>query len=141
MALAQRRNRVLILGGGGGITTREALRYADVTAVTTVDADDTMVHFGKNLDAVVKFNQGALNDPKVETMTQDARAFVESKPDRWDVIIVDLPEPSTDSPSQRRCFSQEFYKLLADRLEPGGVVGIACANPSWMPASHSQPAT
>jgi spermidine synthase len=133
MALAQRRNRVLILGGGGGFTTREVLRYEDVEAVAVVDFDAMMFEFGKSLEAVVKFNKGALNDPKVETVIQDARAFVESKLDRWDVIIIDLPEPSTDSPSLRRCFSQEFYKLLADRLEPGGVVGIACANPSWMP--------
>lgn len=133
MALAGRRKRVLLLGGGCGITAREVLRYPEVTEIVAVDIDDTMVRFGKNLDALVKFNKGSLHDPRVKTVVQDARAFVEESRGRWDLIVVDLPEPTPAVPALGRCFSQEFYQLLADRLEPGGVVVVACANPTWMP--------
>lgn len=133
MALAERRERVLLLGGGCGITAREVLRYKEVAKIVAVDIDDTMVQFGKNLDALVKFNKGSLHDPRVETVVQDARAFVEGSRERWDLIVVDLPEPTPAVPELGRCFSREFYQLLADRLEPGGVVVVACANPTWMP--------
>lgn len=133
MALVERRERVLLLGGGCGITAREVLRYNEVAEVTAVDIDDTMVQFGKNLEALVRFNKGSLHDPRVKTVVQDARAFVEESSDRWDLIVVDLPEPTPGVPELRRCFSREFYQLLAERLQPGGVVVVACANPTWMP--------
>lgn len=133
MALAAGRRRVLILGGGGGITTREVLKYPEVKAVTVVDIDATMMHFGKTLAPLVKFNRRSLHDDRVRTVIEDGRAFVEGSTATWDVIVVDLPEPTTDTPALKRLYSREFYSLLADRLEPGGVVVVACSTPSWMP--------
>jgi spermidine synthase len=133
MALAQKRERVLIIGGGGGITTREVLRYTEVAEVTTVEIDDTMLGFGKSLEPLVRFNKGSLNDPKVRTVIQDGRAFVESNPGPWDLVVIDLPEPSEEAPGLKRLYSWEFYTLLAERLAPGGVVVVACSNPSWLP--------
>lgn len=133
MALVERRERVLLLGGGCGITAREVLRYPEVAEVVAVDIDDTMLRFGQNLEALVKFNNGSLHDPRVKSVIQDARAFVENCAEQWDLIVVDLPEPTPVAPALGRCFSREFYQLLAERLTPGGVVVVACANPTWMP--------
>lgn len=133
MAVAAQRQRVLIIGGGGGITAREVLRYPEVTELTVVDIDAIMMEFGRNLPALVRFNKGSLSHPKVRTVIQDGRAFVEGNPGPWDVIVVDLPEPSPDCPALGRLFSREFYRLLADRLAPGGVMAVACSTPSWLP--------
>ena len=133
MAAAKSVRSVLIIGGGGGITTREALRYEDVEKVTTIDIDDVMIDFGKNLERLVEFNKGSLNHSKVETVIADGRTFVENSTETWDVIIVDIPEPTSKCPSLSRLFTLEFYNQLKDHLNPGGAISIACSTSSWMP--------
>ncbi|WP_219643556.1 spermidine synthase [Cohnella sp. CFH 77786] len=126
MAAAANRGSVLLIGGGGGILAREALRYPDVKRITAVDADRIMMNLGKSLKSLVKFNQGALNNPKVTTIVKDGRAMVEGSRQKWDVIVVDVPEPSEDVPQLRRLFSVNFYRLLKERLQPGGAIAVAC---------------
>lgn len=133
MAVAQKRQRILIIGGGGGITAREALLYPEVNEITAVDIDSTIMDLGKNLEALVKFNKGSLNHPKVRTVIQDGRAFVENSSEKWDVIIQDLPEPASECPDLSRLFSVEFYKILQEHLEPGGVITVSCPYVSTMP--------
>ncbi len=133
MAAARNRKKVLIIGGGGGITTREALQYSEVDEITTIDIDEVMIDFGKNLDPLVEFNQGALNDPKVKTVIEDGRGFIENTKEKWDVVIIDLPEPTEQSHELSRLFSKEFYSLLRKRIEPGGAISVACSAASWMP--------
>jgi spermidine synthase len=133
MAFAKKRQRILMIGGGGGITTRETLRYPGVKAITVVDIDAIMIDLGKKLKPLVKFNKGSLNNPKVQTKVQDGRSFVEKNQTMWDVIILDIPEPSHHSPGLRRLFSREFYRLLKKRLRPGGVIAVACSLLSEMP--------
>jgi spermidine synthase len=67
-----------------------------------------------------------LHHPKVRTVIEDGRKFIENTPGKWDVIIVDLPEPSEECPELSRLYSWEFYRLLKERLEPDGVINIAC---------------
>ena len=92
-----------------------------------------MVDFGKNLEALVKFNEGALNHPKVRTVVEDGRAFIENTSEKWDAIFVDIPEPSEECPALSRLFSWEFFKLLKERLEPGGVINISCPSLAKIP--------
>jgi spermidine synthase len=133
MAVAKKRQRILMIGGGGGITTRETLRYPGVKAITVVDIDAIMISLGKKLKPLVKFNKGSLNNPKVQTIVQDGRSYVDKNQKKWDVIIIDIPEPSHDSPGLSRLFSREFYSLLRKRLTTGGVITIACSILSEMP--------
>lgn len=128
MVAARNRKSVLIIGGGGGITTREALRYSDVEKITTLDIDKVMVDFGKTLKPLVRFNKGSLNHPKVQTVIKDGRRFVEKTSAKWDVIIIDIPEPNDKSSELSRLFSREFYSLLKERLQPGGAISVACSN-------------
>lgn len=132
-AVAELRERILIIGSGGGITTREALRYSEVTEIVAIDVDPAIMHMGKTLEPLVKFNKGSLNNPKVRTRIQDGRAYLEQTSETWDVIVIDLPDPSRRYPELRRLFSVEFYRLLKTRLEPGGAVAVACSAASEMP--------
>lgn len=133
MAAAKEVKNVLIIGGGGGITTREALRYDEVVTITAVDVDDVMMNFGKKLDRLVEFNKGSLNHPKVKTVIADGRSYVENSSETWDVIIVDIPEPTSKCPSLSRLFTLQFYNQLRDHLNPGGAISVACSTSSWMP--------
>jgi spermidine synthase len=133
MAAAVKQENILIIGGGGGITTREVLKYPEVKEITVVDIDSIMMDFGKNLEPLVKFNQGALNHPKVRTVIEDGRKFIEDNHGKWDAIFVDIPEPSEECPELSRLFSREFFGLLKERLEPGGVVNISCPSLAKIP--------
>lgn len=102
-------------------------------SVTTVDIDEVVFEFGKRLKGLVDFNRGALLDPRVETVVCDGRAYLENDDRTWDVILVDIPEPTDRCPTLSRLFSVEFYRLLRDSLTSGGAVGVACSAASWMP--------
>lgn len=136
MSVVQKRERVLIIGSGGGISTREVLRYPYVKEVTAVDIDPTIMDFGKNLEPIVRFNEGSLNNPKVQTVIQDGRLFLENSLEKWDVIIIDVPEPTRLNPELGRLFSVEFYHILKEHLEPGGVMNVACSVSSEMPSYY-----
>lgn len=133
MAVAKQKQNILMIGGGGGITTREVLRYRDVKSITVVDIDSVMMDLGKNLKPLVKFNKGSLRNPKVRTVVQDGRTFVAKNQKKWDVIIIDVPEPSYKSLALGRLYSKEFYSLLKKRLAPGGAITIASSLLSEMP--------
>lgn len=47
MAAAKDAKRILIIGGGGGISARETLRYEDVEEIIAVDIDEEMMNLGK----------------------------------------------------------------------------------------------
>ncbi len=133
MLAARSRKKVLNIGGGGGITTREVLLYTDVEKVVTLDIDKEMVYFGKKLKGMVQFNNGSLNHPKVQTIIKDGRKFLENNTTKWDVIIVDLPEPTDKNPSLSRLFSLEFYSLIKSRLETGGAISVGCSTADTTP--------
>jgi spermidine synthase len=133
MAVSTKKRHILMIGGGGGITTREVLRYPQVKSVTVVDIDSAMVVLSKIFSPLVKFNRRSLNNRKVRCVIKDGRAYVEKKPKKWDAVIIDIPEPSYDAPALSRLFSVEFYRLLKKRLRPGGAVTIACSVMSDMP--------
>jgi len=133
MTAARTRESVLIIGSGAGITAREALRYPDVESVTAVDLDPIIVELGRTFEPFVRFTEGSLHDPRVTTVLDDGRSFIERSNDRWDVIIIDLPDPSAKAPALSRLFSVEFYRLLRSRLNPGGAISIACSVVSTAP--------
>ncbi|MGM0806774.1 MAG: spermidine synthase [Bacillota bacterium] len=133
VAAAKEAKRILIIGGGGGISVREALRYEEVEEIIAVDIDEEMMNLGKSFDRLVSFNEGALNHHKVKTKTEDGRRFVEQSLETWDVIIVDIPEPTERCPSLSRLFSLEFYHELKEHLNPGGALSIACSTVNLMP--------
>nr|WP_272898812.1 spermidine synthase [Paenibacillus sp. MMS18-CY102] len=133
MAAARNRESVLIIGSGAGITAREVLRYKEVESVTAVDLDPIIVEMGKTFEPFLAFTRGSLNDPRVTAILEDGRTFVENSTDRWDVIIIDLPDPSFHAPGLNKLFSVEFYRLLKTKLNPGGAMAIACSIVSTMP--------
>ena len=68
MALAERRARVLILGGGDGLALREVLLHRDVRSVTLVDLDPRMTELAATNAQLVALNRGAFADARVQTL-------------------------------------------------------------------------
>src|SRR2546427_7025552 len=83
-----------------------------------VDIDDEVVELCRRHLPVM--HQGAFDDPRTELRHEDARAYLERTSDRFDLIVSDLVEPLEEGPA---CllYSREFYRVVHDRLTPGGV--------------------
>ena len=68
MQVAVARKRVLILGGGDGMTLREVLKYKDVAAVDLVDLDPEMVRLCATHPILRRLNAGAFDDARVQVI-------------------------------------------------------------------------
>ncbi|PAP78676.1 hypothetical protein BSZ37_06665 [Rubrivirga marina] len=129
MALAQRRERVLVLGGGDGLAVREILGWPEVRSVTLVDLDPAVTRLARAHAALREANEGALEDPRVEIIHDDAGAFLARPGDPYDVVIVDLPDPNHESLA--KLYSRPFYERLRGRLGVGGTVAVQSTSPTF----------
>ncbi|PIE18835.1 MAG: spermidine synthase [Proteobacteria bacterium] len=127
MAVAPRRGRVLVLGGGDGLATREVLKWQDVERVDLVDLDPGVTELAASHPDLVRLNQGAFLDPRVHIANGDALKFLEAARDRWDVILMDLPDPS--SPNLARLYARSTFRLALSRLTPDGVLTTQATSP------------
>lgn len=130
-ALAGPRNRVLVLGGGDGLAVREVLRYRDVSSVTVVELDPAVVRLARTEPQLRALNRGAFDDPRVGLVHQDAFAWLRSTPDRFDVVIVDLPDPNETATA--KLYSVEFYALVANVLTEAGRMVVQAGSPYFAP--------
>ncbi|MEM9726519.1 MAG: polyamine aminopropyltransferase [Pseudomonadota bacterium] len=126
---ALRLRHVLILGGGDGMAAREALRYAEVETVTLVDLDPAVTALFSD-GPLAALNGGALRDPRLEIVHADAwRWTADQPPARYDVILVDLPDPKTLALS--KLYSRAFYTRLGELLAPGGAIAVQAGAPFY----------
>nr|WP_319490335.1 polyamine aminopropyltransferase [uncultured Desulfobacter sp.] len=64
---------------------------------------------------------------EVRVMNLDADKFLEQVKGVWDVIIVDMPDPST--PELTKLYSKEFYLKVRHRLAEDGVASVQSTSP------------
>ena len=110
---------VFVAGGGEGATLREALRHSTVESVVMVDIDEKVVELCR--EYLPDHHQGSFDDPRVKLIHDDALAYLESTSERFDVIIIDVPDPLEAGPAYL-LFTQEFYSLVRDRLNDAGIM-------------------
>lgn len=113
---------VFIVGGGEGATLREVLRHPSVEKVVMCDIDGELVEMARTL--LPEWHQGAFDNPRAQIVTEDARGWLANHPDTYDVIIVDLNDPIGEDNPARLLFTVEFYELIKERLNPGGLMAM-----------------
>lgn len=111
----------LFLGPGTGITLGAAgaypgLRTEGVELVPEVR--DVMGYFEPE-------NEGVLTNPVIRLHSADARRFVRTTPNHYDVIVADLFHPAQDGAGF--LYTREHFQAIRERLNPGG---IFC---QWLP--------
>jgi spermidine synthase len=111
---------VCIVGGAEGATIREVAKYQDVSRIVMVDIDEELVKVCRQ--HLNSWSKGAYEDPRLQLHIADGRKFLEQTEETFDVIMVDLNDPTEDSPAIY-LFTQEFYQLIYRRL---GKEGIGC---------------
>jgi spermidine synthase len=114
-----RPRRAMVIGGGEGATIREILRHRSIAECLMVDIDGEVVEECRR--QLPEMHQGAFDDPRTRLLHEDARAYLERTPERFDLIVIDLVEPLEEGPA---CllFTKEFYALVRDRLTERGVM-------------------
>lgn len=127
LSRARYRKKVLILGGGEGLAAREVLKYPDVEKVIIVDIDPEVFQIARSNAQLRKLNRESLFDPRLETVAADAFVFLRQYEDLFDVIIADLPDPTSESLA--RLYSREFYAMAHRRLTPGGLLVTQAVSP------------
>ena len=105
--------QVLIIGGGLTGLIRNALQH-NVKTIDYVELDAEIV---KLLLPVLSSNdRKILEDPRVHIIYEDGRKFVKNSSNKYDLILVNTPEPSTAALNRfyTREFLQEVKRILAD---------------------------
>jgi spermidine synthase len=122
---------VLILGGGDGMAAREVLKHESVVRVDLVDLDPEITALFSEHPLLLELNGGALKDPRVRIHHQDALRFLEETQDRFDVIVVDLPDPNDEGLS--RLYTEGAFRMAGRRLKEGGALVTQATSPFFAP--------
>jgi spermidine synthase len=105
---------VLLISGGISGTTDELLKY-NLTSIDYVELDPVLIKVGREYTS-------SLDDPRVRVRNIDARLFVRQSTVRYDVVIIDSPEPSTAQ--SNRYYTEEFFAELKSVMSPRGILGL-----------------
>ena len=119
--------KVAVLGGGDGMAVREILKYPSVESVTLVELDPAMTALFQRDPALVRLNAGALNDPRVALVHQDAFQWLQQTGEVFDVIVVDFPDPTNFAIG--KLYTNSFYALLDRRLAASGYAVVQTTSP------------
>ncbi len=118
---------VFIAGGGEGATLREVLRHKTVKKAVMVDIDEEVTNLSKKY--LPEHAGKSFEDKRTELHHVDARGFLEQSKDKFDVIIIDLPDPMEEGPAAM-LFTQEFYRIAINRLTANGIISVQAGSTS-----------
>lgn len=111
--------KVLLIGGGVGGSLQEILKYPKTT-VDYVELDPDIIRLSQEF--LPRDGRAALTDVRVHIFFQDGRRFLEKARQKYDVVSLSLPEPATAQIN--RFYTQEFFREVKDKLNPGGVLSF-----------------
>jgi spermidine synthase len=117
-ALLQRpqAEKILLIGGGAGGSLRQILKYPNAH-VDYVEIDPEIIRL--SLKHLPQLERDALEDPRVEIYFRDGRRFLKTSPGNYDVIILNLPDPSTAQ--LNRFYTKEFFSRVKQKLNANGI--------------------
>ncbi len=107
-------NVLLISGGISGITD-EILKY-DVLKIDYVEINPWIFRLGETYTE-------SLKDERINTIDRDARLFLKKTSGKYDVVLINLPEPSTAQ--LNRYYTIEFFRELKKRLDKKAVISLS----------------
>lgn len=129
MMYAKSHNRVLVLGGGDGLALREILKYDDVKEIVLVDIDKEMTDLCANDTQISKLNYNSLKNEKVKVINEDGYIFVQENTEKFDVIIIDFPDPNNES--LNKLYTNVFYNYVKANLNDDGVMVCQSTSPYY----------
>jgi spermidine synthase len=122
---------VLIVGFGAGVTAGSFVVHPSVSRIVICEMEPLIPptatkYFGRQ-------NYEVMNDKRTQIIYDDARHFVLTTPEKFDIITSDPIHPWVKGSAT--LYSKEYFELVKRHLNPGGVVT------QWVPLYESDPAT
>lgn len=117
MIFHQAPRKVLVIGFGSGMTVSAVSRYPGVQQIDCVEIEPAVLRAAPYLKPL---NRGVLNDPRVRIIIDDARNFLFTTQNRYDLIISEPSNPWIAGVAA--LFTNEFYQQVRARLAPGGML-------------------
>jgi hypothetical protein len=115
--------RVAILGNAGGTTARALGVYYPEATIDGVELDPAVTAAGRRY-------LGLGDNPRLHVHAADARPFLRRTDHRYDLVFVDAYRPPY---VPFYLATREFFRLVRDRLRPGGVLAV---NIATVPTDH-----
>ena len=118
---------VLIVGFGAGVTAGSFVPYPSIQRIAICEMEPLIPptateYFGKE-------NYGVMHDPRVRIVYDDARHFVLTTNEKFDIITSDPIHPWVKGSAT--LYSKEYFDLVKEHLNPGGIVT------QWVPLYES----
>jgi spermidine synthase len=118
---------VFIAGGGEGATLREVLSHKTVKRAVMVDIDEEVIALSRRY--LPNHSRGAFEDRRTELYHVDARNYLAKSNDKFDIIIIDLPDPIEEGPAYL-LYTREFYQIVGDSLTDNGMIAVQAGSAS-----------
>jgi spermidine synthase len=116
--------KILLVGGGTAGIVKEMLKHP-LTLLHYVELDPALIE--AYLPYLPDEDKSSLEDTRVKLFYTDGRYFIKNAQENYDMVIVNLPDPSTAM--LNRFYTLEFFEEVKERLNDGGVLvtGITSA--------------
>ena len=118
---------VLVVGFGAGVTAGSFVRHPSVTRLVICEIEPLVPQ--RVAPFFSKENNDVVNDPRVEIVYDDARHFILTTSEKFDVITSDPIHPWVKGSSA--LYTREYFEHVKAHLNPGGVVT------QWVPLYQS----
>jgi spermidine synthase len=129
-ALLHRKPRsVLIVGFGAGVTAGSFTRYPEIERIVICEIEPLIPRVVSTYFS--KENYSVLKDPRVQVIYDDARHYLLTTQEKFDIITSDPIHPWVKGAAT--LYTREYFELVRNHLNPGGVVT------QWVPFYESAP--
>jgi spermidine synthase len=120
---------VLVVGCGAGVTAGTFVTYPEVQRIVICEIEPLIPKVVAEWFS--EQNYGVVNNPRVEIVYDDARHYVLTTKEKFDVITSDPIHPWVKGAAT--LYSREYFEMCKQRLNPGGVIT------QWVPLYESTP--
>jgi len=107
--------RILFIGGGGGVAPRAFRRDLPGAEIDVVEIDPEVVRVSRDY-----FHFRFDEDPLTNVYARDGREFLRNSPDRYDIVVLDAFSIHGQVPFH--LMTREFLEEVRDHLNPRGAV-------------------
>ena len=119
--------RVLVIGGGDGGVLRELIKHPGIAELELCEIDFEVIRAAQEFLPELACG---FDDPRVRVHIEDGSEFIKTRPEYYDLVIVDSTDPGGPGAP---LFTADFYRDLKSSLRPGGVAATQAESPWLLP--------
>ncbi|MBD3289637.1 hypothetical protein GF337_12600, partial [candidate division KSB1 bacterium] len=112
---------VLLIGGGVGGSLEQVLTHPQVRRLDYVQLDPEIINLA--IKHLPEKKSSVLSDERFHVHYTDGRIFVKNTTHKYDVVIINLPDPHTTLIN--RFYTLEFFQRVKRILNTGGIAAFS----------------